>query len=196
MRREYLQKDLIGEKKMLSTVIWPVFKSFEGLTLEYELISTTGVKFFVDVFYEPLGLAFESEGFVSHAENITRERFTFERMRIRTLALYGYKYIPFSWDELDKKPDACRRSVYELIGRYNADHTELSVLEREVLRYVRGLNRPFRVADVCSCLQLWQQASRKIIAKLLEKQLIRHLVTGKKRVHQYVLEERALSLLY
>ena len=92
-RLENLQKDLIGEKKRIKEVLWPVLKSFDGLSMEHELVSTTGVKIYVDVFYEPLGIAFESEGFVVHAENITRNRFLFERMRIRTLAMYGYKYI-------------------------------------------------------------------------------------------------------
>lgn len=110
---EQLQKDLTGEKKLLGTILWPVLKSFEGLTLEYELVSISGMRIFIDVFYEPLWLAFESEGFVAHAENITRDRFAFERMRIRTIASYGYKYVPFAWDEMDKRPEACRRSVYE-----------------------------------------------------------------------------------
>jgi hypothetical protein len=75
MRLEQLQKELTGEKKLLSAVIWPVLKSFAGLTMEHEVLSQTGVKIYIDVFYEPLGLAFESEGYVVHAENITRERF-------------------------------------------------------------------------------------------------------------------------
>lgn len=107
-RLELLKKDLIGEKKLLREIIWPVLKSFRGIILEYELVSASGVKIYIDIFYEPLGLAFESEGYVAHAENITRDRFSFERARVRTIAMYGYKYIPFSWDELNKKPDACQ----------------------------------------------------------------------------------------
>jgi hypothetical protein len=120
LRLEQLQKDNMGEKKLLEAVLWPVFKSFDGFTLEYELVSTSGVRIFIDAFYEPLGFAFESEGFAVHAGNIPRDRFSFEKMRARTLAAYRYEYIPFSWDELDKKPDACRRSVYELRGIYSS----------------------------------------------------------------------------
>jgi hypothetical protein len=104
------------------------------------------VRIFVDVFYGPLGLAFESEGYVSHAGNITRDRFSFEKKRVRTIGIYGYKYIPFSWDELEKKPDECRRSVYEYLGRFSSGHgiayEELTVYEREVLRFAVCLNRP------------------------------------------------------
>lgn len=72
-RLEQLQKNLVGEKKLLEVVVWPVLKSFDGIILEHEIISTTGVKIYIDVFYEPLELGFESEGFVVHAEGITRD---------------------------------------------------------------------------------------------------------------------------
>jgi hypothetical protein len=72
-RLEQLQKDLTEEKKLMKEVICPVLKSFDGLSMEHELVSTTGVKIYIDVFFQPLGIAFESEEFVAHAENITRE---------------------------------------------------------------------------------------------------------------------------
>lgn len=195
MRLEQLQRDLTGEKKMLSTVIWPVMKSFDGLTLEYEMVSTAGVKIYVDVFYEPLRIAFESEGFVPHAENITRERFSFERMRVRTMMMYGYKYVPFTWDEMDKRPEACRRSVYELLGRFAGTsgiaYKELGVFEREVIRYALFLNKPFGLKDVCSCLHLGEEASRKVLRKLVDKELVKTLGKGKLRHHDYILGANA-----
>ncbi|WP_227013663.1 hypothetical protein [Paenibacillus psychroresistens] len=194
-RLEQLNKDLTGEKKLLKEVIWPVLKSFDGLIMEYELISSTGVKIYVDVFYEPLGIAFECEGFVVHAEKITRDRFIFERMRIRTIAMYGYKYIPFGWDELDKRAEACRRSVYELIGRFSSTAgsalNDLTVSEREVLRYALRLNRPLRLKDACYCLQLRVTATRYVLIKLVEKKLIKPHNSGTKRIHEYTLEENA-----
>ncbi|WP_186445806.1 hypothetical protein [Paenibacillus cremeus] len=33
MRLEQLQKELTGEKKLLSTVIWPTLNSFKGIIL-------------------------------------------------------------------------------------------------------------------------------------------------------------------
>lgn len=190
-RLERLHKDLTGEKKMLGEVVWPVLRSFEGITLEYEIISLTGVKIYIDAFYEPLRWALESEGFVPHAQNITRDRFDFERMRVRTIAMYGYTYIPFSWDELDKKPEACRRAVYELLGRHSTEGSApgLSVYEREVLRYAMRLNRPLRPADVRDCLRLGTTASRQVLRNLMEKKLI-HPATGTThRHHQYIMDK-------
>lgn len=138
-RLERLKKNLVGEKKMFKEALWPVFRSFEGFSLEYEVKSLSGVHIYLDAFYHPLKIAFESEGFVPHAETITRDRFSFERMRIRTMAYLGYKFVPFTWDELDQHPEMCRRTVYELLGRYSGKddraYRELTVYEQEVLRY-------------------------------------------------------------
>jgi hypothetical protein len=195
LRLEQLQKDLTGEKKLIKEVLYPVFQSFDGLVMESELISSTGVKIFIDVLYEPLWFAFESEGFVAHAENITRDRFTFERMRVRSMVMHGYKYIPFTWDELDKKSDACRRSVFELLGRFSSTagiaHKELTISEREVLRYSFRLNRPLRLEDACYCLKMRPQATRQVLLKLVEKKLIKPLNKGTIRFHEYALEEKA-----
>jgi hypothetical protein len=193
-RSEQLQKDLIGEKKLIKEVLWPVLKSFDGLSMEHELTSTSGVKIYLDVFFEPLNIAFESEGFVAHAENITRERFNFERMRIRTIAMYGYKYIPFSWDELDKRAEACRRSVYELLGRFSSTAgialNELTVSEREVLRYALRLNRPLRLEDASYCLQVGTKPTRNVLIRLMEKNLIKPIGNGTQRHHMYIIEEK------
>ncbi|KIL34830.1 hypothetical protein SD71_17625 [Cohnella kolymensis] len=70
MRLEQIKKHAAGEKKLLETVVWPVFKSFDGFILEHEILSLTGVKIYIDAVFEPLGFA-EADGFVVHAENIT-----------------------------------------------------------------------------------------------------------------------------
>jgi hypothetical protein len=198
-RLEQLRKDLTGEKKLIGTVVWPVLKSFDGLTMEYELVTISGVRIFIDVFYQPLWLALESEGFTAHAGNITRDRFSFERMRARTLAMYGYRYVPFSWDELDKKPESCRRSLYELLGRFSSPagmaYEELTVYEREVLRYALRLCRPLRLADVCYCLQTGPEASRKVLRKLVGKKILKPLGAGTMRLHEFILEEKATDYL-
>lgn len=194
-RLERLKKDLTGEKKMFQEVLWPVFKSFEGFSLEYEMVSISNVTIYVDAFYHPLKLAFESEGFVPHAEKITRDRFSFERKRVRSLALYNHKYIPFSWDELNDQPENCRRYVFELLGRYTGSGDramrELTVYEREVVRYALRINRPFELKDICFCLGLEASASRRVLRGLMEKELVLPWREGKQRIRYYVLSERA-----
>lgn len=194
-RLERLQKDLTGEKKLLKEVVWPVLKSFDNLTLEYEIMSISGVKIFIDVYEHPHSIGFESEGFVVHAENITRDRFMFERMRMRSMAMYGIKYVPFTWDELDKRAEVCRRTVFELLGRFNTTstaYTKLSVFEREILRYALKLNRPMRMSDACYCLQLGKDSARSVLRKLLDKKLIKPVGKGNKRFHEYILDPKVM----
>jgi hypothetical protein len=200
-RLERLKKDLTGEKKMFAEVLWPVFQSFDGFSLEYEFRNRSGVSMFVDAFYHPLNFAFESEGFAYHAEMITRDRFSQERERIRTLVWYGYHYIPFSWDELDKKPEACRRSVYELLGKYGASSRdrairELNVWERETIRYVYFLNRPFRLQEVEYCLGCENDKCRKIVRSLMEKGLVRPAGAGRVKIRLYECTELAQQYLF
>jgi DNA-binding transcriptional ArsR family regulator len=198
-RLERLKSDLFGERKMFQEVLWPVFKSFDEFSLEYELKSLSGVTIFIDALYHPLRLAFESEGFVPHAEKITRDRFAFERMRIRTLALYGFKYIPFSSDELDKHADSCRQFVYSLLGKFRGVDDpvieQLSVYEREIIRYANRLQQPFRLDDAVRCLGMSKDTARRVLRKLLEKKLVRPMGRGRKIIRQYALEEQAKDYL-
>jgi hypothetical protein len=194
-----LYKDLTGTKKLLEVVLWPVLKSFDGLTLEFEVVSASGVRIFIDVFYAPLEFAFESEGFVAHSDNITRDRFSFERMRVRTMAICRYLYIPFTWDELDKKAESCRRAFYELLGRYTkltgGSYSEFSLFEREVIRYALQLNRPIRLGDACHCLQSGPEFSRRVLRNLMEKKLLKPIAGNTHRHHTYVLEDIAREYL-
>ncbi|MBH5318906.1 hypothetical protein I6N90_13965 [Paenibacillus sp. GSMTC-2017] len=126
-RLELLEKDLTGEEKLFKEVLWPVFQTFDGFIMQYEMVSITGITMYIDAFYEPLAIAFESEGFIAHAENISRDRFDFERSRIRTMASKGYIYYPITWDELSKKAESCRSSLYAYLGKYiGISHKDLS----------------------------------------------------------------------
>lgn len=193
---ELLEKDMAGEEKLFREVLWPVFQSFDGFVMQYEMIGFTGVTMYIDAFYEPLGIAFESEGFVAHAENITRDRFDFERFRIRTSASKGYIYFPYSWDELNKRPEACRSSLFELLGKLNGGAQEdLSLYERAVLQYASYINRPIRVSDVCACLGKGEALSRKVLKELHSKKKLKPHRLDKLRNHAYVLERSGMKSL-
>ncbi len=199
-RLEMLQRDLTGTKKLLEVLLLPVLGSFEGLVLEYEMVSLSGVKIYGDVFHPMLRTVFEEDNFVTHAEKITRDRFSFERARARSVAMHGYTYFPYSRDELEKKPDFCQRNLYELIGRIgNLDGAglhQLPVYEREVLRFALLCNKPFRLADVNVWLQLKKETSRKVLRQLESKELVYSIGGGGTRCHEFMITEKAVSLLH
>lgn len=193
-RVEMLEKDLTGTIKMFKEALWPVFKSFEGFELEYEIKGPNGVSIFLDVFCIPLRSSFECEGFSAHAETITRSRFDFEKQRIRTMLLLGITYIPFSYDELDKKGHLCRAYVQELVTKLTSRaQLELSVYEKEVIRAFAFSQQTFKIHDVCELIQMKTTFSRQVIKSLIEKGLIRPTRPARVRNHEYVAAAAALQ---
>jgi hypothetical protein len=199
-RLEMLQRDLTGTKKLLELLLKPVLGSFEGLILEYEMVGLSGSKIYGDAFHPQLRTVFEEDSFVTHAEKITRDRFSFERARARSIATLGYTYFPYSRDELEKKPDFCQRNLFELIGRIgNIEGTgllQLPVYEREVIRFAVFRDKPFRLADVCGWLQLIDETCRKILRNLEIKGLVYPIGGGRTRCHEFMITEKAISLLH
>ncbi|WP_217596351.1 hypothetical protein [Cohnella sp. GbtcB17] len=196
-RLEMLQRDLSGTIKLLTDLLLPVFGSLEGFHLEYEMIGTNGVKIYADVYYEPLGLVFECDGYVPHVELMTRDRFSFERMRVRTFALSGYAYFPFSRDELDKKPEMCRRAVYEVLGRRGRGGVgmmELDVYERELLRMAAD-SKMFTPKDVRTWLNIGHRKARGLIAGMKQSQLITRVGGSDRRDFGYMLGEKGKEML-
>lgn len=199
-RLEMLKKDKTGEKRLFCEVIRPVLPTAaDELIMEYELQSMSGVRIYLDFFLPRLRWALECEGYVAHAEKITRDRFDFEKARVRAMAAYRITPIPFSWDEITHKSEACRRSLYELLGRQSvvpdAAYTDLSVYEREVIRYAIWLNRPLRMKDIFHCTGKKKDTAIKILQGMVAKELIVPLYQGKQRIYQYMLTEKARRYL-
>ncbi|MDI4643896.1 hypothetical protein [Cohnella hashimotonis] len=196
-RLEMLQRDLSGTIKLLTDLLLPVFGSLEGFQLEYEIVGANGFKIYADVYYEPLGLVFECDGYVVHAELITRDRFSLERMRMRTFTLGGYAYFPFSWDELDKKPEMCRRAVYEVLGkrgRGGSGLQRLDVYERELLR-VAANSKMFTPKHVRDWLDIKHRKARELIQSMKQSQLIVRVGGSEHRDYGYAIGEKGKELL-
>lgn len=197
-RLEMLERDLSGTKRMFKKALFPVFQTFAGFELEYELTGPGGVKIYIDTMYAPFGFAFEFEGFSAHAETITRERFSFEKSRVRTMLLSGCVYIPFTWDELDKKSDQCRSFVYELVNKYSSNYnlrSKLTPYEREVIRFALTLSRPICLADICVCLGKKKDLAYKVIRSLVDKKLLQLVNEKFKRNQTYILTQNAIDFI-
>ncbi|MDR6551161.1 hypothetical protein [Paenibacillus qinlingensis] len=199
-RLEMLRRDLTGTKKLLEAVLFPVLKTFEGLVLEFEMLSLSGVKIYGDACHPKLRIVFEEENFITHAEKITRERFSFERARARSVAMLGYTYFPYSRDELEKRPEFCQRNLFEWIGRFGSMEGgglhQLPVYEREVLRLSLFSNKPFGLAEVCGWLQLTKESCRKVLRDLESKQFIYSVGGSASRCHKFMITEKAVALLH
>lgn len=195
-RLEMLKRDLTGTIKLLREIIWPIFRSFDGFELEHEMKSSSGVSMFIDVYYKPYRIAFECDGFSVHAETITRKRFNFEKYRVRTMLLFGYVYVPFSWDELEERCLDCRNYVELLIGKYAGDaQTKDSIYEKEVIRFGAALARPFKMDEVCTCLDKKATFCRHVVKSLIEKKLVEPVFPDRRRNHEFKISLSALKYL-
>ncbi|MFC5402032.1 hypothetical protein [Cohnella soli] len=196
-RTEMLERDLAGTKLMLE-VLYPVLGTLEGIILEYEMTALSGVKMYSDVYIKRLRTVLEEEHFITHAETITRKRFSFERARARTIAVHGYSYFPYGRDELEKQPDQCRKDFQSLIdAKANTDRLgvmTLPVYEREILRSALWRANEFQLSDVSSWLGLKKETARKVLRSLEEKQLIRLIGGGDSRCHKFCITEKAVAL--
>ncbi|MCR2806531.1 hypothetical protein [Paenibacillus soyae] len=197
-RAEMLEKDLTGTKKMMLELLWPVFRNFEGFELEHELKGANGVSIFIDAFYAPLRLAFECEGFTSHAETIPRRRFNFEKHRVRLMLRQDIYYVPFTWDYLDDSSRTNITDLKELIAKRSSRlllSSTLSVYEREVIRAFGASQQPFNTSNVCQLLDKKTTFCQKVIKSLIEKKLVKPYRSGLERNHVYVVEVGALQFL-
>lgn len=198
-RKELLEGDLAGTKKLLEH-LWTVLGSFEGINLEYEFIGANGERNYIDVYYEPLAIGFECEGFVPHAETITRRRFSYERRRVRRKAKLRIVYYPYSKDELDNEPEMCRQDLREIIGIHTSAPgsramEQLTVFEREVLRYGLRLMRQLKLEDVKYCLGCKYARARNVIDQLESKNMVKAIGSGTMRFHEYEILPKGKDIL-
>ncbi len=197
-RKEMLEEDLTGTKLMLE-VLHPVLGTLEGIVLEHEMIGLSGVKIYGDAFIERWGVVMEEEHFITHAEMVTRKRFSFERARARSVAVLGFAYFPYSRDELLRQSDLCRKDLQQFIqaraGTLNNDYLSLSVYERETLRAAFLAGRPIGLKELTTWLQLERHACSRVAQQLVVKGMLTKIGGSEYRCHQFDLSEPGRSLL-
>ncbi|RED60259.1 hypothetical protein [Cohnella lupini] len=198
-RREMLERDLSGTKKMLE-IIHPIIGTLEGIILEHEMVGLSGVKIYGDAFISSLRTVIEEENYITHAESITRKRFTFERARMRSVGALGFTYYPYGRDELEQQPDVCRRDLQDLISlkmtSKASDFAALPVLEREVLRFAAAANpHSFNLTELSEWLHIKNEASGRFAKSLEKKELLTKVGGGERRCHEFTISENGLAVL-
>ncbi|WP_133305029.1 hypothetical protein [Paenibacillus pinisoli] len=104
--------------------------------------------------------------------------------------------LPFSWDELDERGLDCRNYVEQLIGKYAVDaKTKVNMYEKEVIRFGAALSRPFKMYEVCSCLDKEVTFCRLVVKSLIEKKLVEPVYPDRIRNHAFKISLSALGYL-
>lgn len=202
-RRRLMERDDHGEQLFAYEVWWPVVGSFEHLHPEYEVNDYRDGSRFLDFAYirPPYRISIEIDGYGTHQRNASRRTFGDDRFRQNQLVLDDWTIVRFSYDDVREKPRQCQQFIQQLlgklygVGRVDAMELQLSVNERELLRWAQRLvhNAAFCPKQVEKLLEVSHSTSHKYLHRLLKLELLEQASEGK-RVRAYRLTTKAAKL--
>lgn len=183
-----------GEDRMVQKILYPIFGSLDELHPEYEVAALNGKTMYVDVAFirGNLKVAFELDGFASHAKDVSRDNFCWDRRRDLMLSADGWVVIHIAYDDLNERPSLIERLVRKrlasCLNQYES-YQLFSVLEREVIRL--GLTKKetdwFRLREVTDQLDVCADTARDVLRKLVDEKVLHVGGNAEKRVHRYKL---------
>lgn len=187
-----------SEKLFAQELWWPLFSNFDFLHAEFEVPHSRNSSYYLDYAYirTPHLINWEIDDFSSHAKNITRRGFDYEKDRQNQLMLDGWQIYRFSLDAIKERPLQCRQLILQVLGKlYGGIYTEtpsLSLKQREIVRLAIRLKRSFTPAEVCVQLGIHSQHARKLLHEMVEMGLLR-TEPSSVRIRKYSLGPKAPS---
>ncbi|GAA3405494.1 DNA-binding response regulator [Paenibacillus hodogayensis] len=183
-----------AERLFAESVWWPAFHHFSNLHPEYEVVDFRDGVRFLDFAYihGQIRVCIEIDGFGPHRRDIDRKQFSDELSRQNQLVIDGWQIIRFSYDDVKEKPRRCQQTLQQLFGRLfgNAESGEgnLSVLEKEALRYVSRNQGVARPGDLFRYLGVGRKRGNALVQSLIEKKWFQSRGSTQ-RVRAYRLKE-------
>lgn len=98
-----------SEKLFAEEIWWPVIGSFDHLHAEYEVTNFRDGTYYLDfaLLRPPHRINWEVDDFSSHAKNLDRRGFNYERDRQNQLVLDGWQIFRFPLDAIKERPRQC-----------------------------------------------------------------------------------------
>lgn len=178
-----------AEMLFLKHVWWPVFHHFKYVHPEYEIDDFRDGKRYLDFAYIRPGIrvCFEVDGYGPHLKNISRWQFSDSLERQNQLVIDGWSVIRFSYDQVNEKPRRCQQVVQQVIGQSlgdKLDQTDLSFIEKEVLRLAIRKGEVIYPKEVEEYLKLSDKTVKKLLSNLVDKKMLLP-ASGIQRVRSY-----------
>ncbi len=191
-RQELLEKGLgHGTKEFLKTIWYPAVGNLDHLYPEWELRDFSNKYRYLDLAYMPgnAKACIEIHGYRSHARDIEAWRFKDLCMKQAYLTLDGWMFLPIAYLSIVDEPEVCKQLVLSFIGKFISIPASPSLgwAENEVLRFARGILRPFNCEEAAMYLQLSDRQARRILNKLVSDQLLMAVNADKKRYREFQL---------
>jgi hypothetical protein len=187
-----------NEKLFVQDLWLPAVGNLDFLDAEYEVTNFRDGFFYLDFAYirPPYLINWEVDDFSSHAKNVSRRSFEYERERQNQLVLDGWQIYRFPLDAIKEKPRRCQQLIQQVLGKLygagvNTD-LKLSLKHREILRFARQIQRPFMPQEVCELLDIKDQHARKLLHELVQSKLLLP-ASGSSRIRTYRLDNLAMQ---
>lgn len=187
-----------AELLFLENVWWPSFGHFEHLHPEFEVHDfREGIRYLDFAYIRPgFRVCFEIDGFVSHAQKISRWKFSDNLIRQNHLVIDGWKVIRFSYDDVEDKPRRCQQVIQQLMGRWLGEQkceTDLTYIDKEIIRLAVRKGNPITPLDVSTDLAVSDKHARKLLRNLVGKKVLTP-ASGTKRIRSYRLNLEGRSI--
>ncbi|WP_135555554.1 DNA-binding response regulator [Paenibacillus cymbidii] len=198
-RRRRLREGLgFLEKLFLQRVWWLAIGNFQHLHPEYEVQDFADGVRYLDFAYlrAPYKIKFALDGFGPHLRDVDRWKFGDGLMRQNHLILDGWQVYRFSSDDIEHKPRRCQQFLLHVMGRCYGDaaaQAELSLKEKEVLRYIAMAMRPITPKLQAEHLGVHAENARQSLQGLCHKRLLRG-AGGSERIRAYELDDAGRRL--
>jgi hypothetical protein len=179
-----------SEKLFAQSIWWPAIGHFDFLHAEYEVANFRDGSYFLDyaMVRPPHKVNWEIDDFSSHAKNMDRRGFDYERDRQNQLVLDGWKVFRFPLDKIKERPRQCQQFVMQVMGSLYGgnvgDMPTLSLKQREIMRLALRLQRPFTPLEVCIQLDIGNRHARDQLHQLVRMNLL-EIAGGHKRARSY-----------
>ncbi|TYP68397.1 DUF559 domain-containing protein [Paenibacillus methanolicus] len=183
-----------AETLFLKQVWWPAFMRLEGLHPEYEVKDFKDGSRFIDFAYfaGDLKLCIEIDGYGSHWRDLTRWQFADHLMRQNQLVIDGWHVLRFAYEEIKDKPRKCQQTIQQFLGRSQTSGDaqlkghKLNSYERDLVRLFHAHGK-ISVRTASEFLHLSTDRARRVIAGMVDKELLLPARPELRRIHHYVL---------
>ncbi len=191
-RQARLERKRYAETLFLRKVWWPIFRGFDGLHPEYEVLDWRGRPYYADFVWLPESarLAFEVKGYGPHVAEMDRKGYCEELNRETFLQGLGYRVISIPHDDVGSRPDVLQSLVRMVMSRYQAapePTTRKSLQEKELLMLACKAGGPLKAVDAARHLGVSHRTAVRYLQRLCADGMMEPLRTGAlgRRITEY-----------
>ncbi|MBO9598724.1 MAG: DNA-binding response regulator [Cohnella sp.] len=185
----------VNERLFAETIWWPAIGNFEFLQAEYEVSNFRGGCYYLDhaCIRHPYLIDWEVDDFSSHAKNMNRREFEYERQRQNELILSGWQVYRIPLDAIKERPKQVQQFVLQVMGKLygigSRDQPALPLKQREIIRLGLRLQRPFTPLEASEWIGVSDRYARELLRELIQQGLL-EAAGGSSRIRSYRLTQR------